>query len=379
MRFPKIEHISDVLPHIAGLENIKVFWKDGYAVIDYIASNGESDFPNEYALECRGLKFDAHTGHILARPFHKFFNHDEYRIPVDFNREHEVLVKLDGSMIHPCFTANGAIRFMTRMGITDVSQRAELLFPEYLDRSRRILNRGITPIFEYIGPDNRIVLRYDRSELVLIAARETVSGRYLRTTELQGLVNELSGTLVPPHTGPIERVVDLKGVEGVVVVFADGFRTKVKARDYVLRHRAKDNLHRERIALSLVLTNQVDDISGFLDPLDSEALRNYSRDFRDYFKVLESYISRNLISWDNLTRKDVAFKIKDMPKWQQPFLFAGLSGPVTTVTLEAVFLKQCSRTSHLKEFLNRQEEYSIYDADGIYWTPPRWKDYYNHG
>lgn len=376
MKFPHIKHIDDVLPHIAGQENIKVFRKPGYDVIDYINSAGPDDFWNDYALECRGIKFDSYTGAILARPLHKFFNAAEYGFPIDFTKEHEVLEKLDGSMIHPCFLSGGTIRFMTRMGITDVSERAELLFAQHLDRCRGILGRGITPIFEYIGPDNRIVVRYDRSELVLIAARETQSGRYLRTTELQGLVNELSGTLVSPHTGSIERVADLKGVEGVVVAFADGFRTKIKARDYVLRHRAKDNLHRERTALSLVLTRQVDDMTPFLDPKDADALGAYSFDVYEYLRDLDLYISRTLVAWDNLPRKEIAMKIKAMPKWLQPFLFGALSKPHDVATLATSFLKHCSRTAYLKEFLLKQEQDSFYDEDNLCTTPPRWMHYY---
>lgn len=375
MRFPAIKHINDVLPHIAGLEHIQVTRKADYIVIDYNYSDGPASFPNPHSLECRGLKFNL-LGNIIARPLHKFFNVGEDGIHPDLSQEHEVLVKLNGSMIHPA-PIGGANRFMTRGGITDVSQTAEILFPDILSRCGALLDRRITPIFEYVGPDNRIVVRYDRAELVLIAARETISGRYLRTSELRGLVNELSGTLVSPYTGPIERVVDLKGVEGVVLAFPDGFRAKIKARDYVLRHRARDNLHRERTALLLVLNQQVDDISTYLADKDFTALESYSVAIHEYVRTLERWLSSTLTRFDNLSRKEIALNIKTYPKWQQTLLFASLAAPLTPSLIFEHIARQCTRTSRLKDFLAQCEKYPIGEQDDPFNIfPPRWKDYY---
>jgi len=369
--FPKITHLDDVLPHIAGLEHIKLFKRDDYYVLDYTYSNGPESFPNPYALECRGLKFNL-GGHIIARPFHKFFNVGEGNITPDLTKEHEVLVKLDGSMIHPVILG-GTIRFMTRMGITDVSQQAELLFPDILGRSRPLLNRGLTPIFEYIGPDNRIVLRYDRAELVLLAVRETVSGRYLNRAELGSVVNELSGTLVAPYTGPVERVPEVSGIEGVVIVFPDGFRTKLKARDYVIRHRAKDNLNRERNVLNLILSGGQDDLYPLLPYKDANALKEYSYAVHEFITQLATYVHNFRLRGSNLLRREYALQVKKEPRWIQPLLFS-TETHLTSVVREYL-QRRCTRGSYLKEFKVDYAKNPIYPQS----SPidfPEWKNYY---
>jgi len=54
--------------------------------------------------ECRGLIFDAKTGELLSRRFHKFFNINEKEESMlenmtDLSGGHIILEKLDGSMI----------------------------------------------------------------------------------------------------------------------------------------------------------------------------------------------------------------------------------------------------------------------------------------
>lgn len=369
--FPRISHLDDILPHIAGLEHIQLFKRDDHYTLDYTYSSGPSSFPNPHSLECRGLKFNL-NGHIIARPFHKFFNLGETNTNPDFTREHEVLVKLDGSMIHAVHL-NGTTRFMTRMGITDISRQAELLFPEILKKCSSLLDRHITPIFEYTGPENRIVLRYDRSELTLLAAREFVSGRYLNRTELTSIVNELSGTLVAPYTGPLERVPEVAGIEGVVIAFPDGFRTKLKARDYVLRHRARDNLHRERHVLTLILNNGHDDLLPLLPHKDAQALLTYQQDVDTFINHLTTYILNFRKQSNNLPRKEYALKVKGEPRWIQPLLFSTEEYLWSVIT--SYLLRHCARTSHLKEFAAAYRNNPIF-LDNTQVHFPSWSTYY---
>lgn len=54
---------------------------------------------DDYTLSCRGLVIDE-DGNILARPFQKFKNYEEYDpSEIDMNEEYEVFEKMDGSLI----------------------------------------------------------------------------------------------------------------------------------------------------------------------------------------------------------------------------------------------------------------------------------------
>lgn len=130
--FPAIHTINDVLPHIEGFDEIIVAEREGYKVINYMVSTPRlwDRTPGwEIRRECRGLIFDD-TGHIMSRPFHKFFNLGEKEETlaqrVDIRRKHVVLDKMDGSMIRPILV-HGALRLATKMGVTDIAIVAESL------------------------------------------------------------------------------------------------------------------------------------------------------------------------------------------------------------------------------------------------------------
>jgi len=189
--FPHITNISQVLPHVAKRPEFIVAEKDGgYTVINYLVQMADTFPPVQYEAdailrECRGMIFNTATGAILRRPLHKFFNlmeKEETQLAnVDFSESHTVFTKLDGSFLSP-FIVEGKVRFGTKMGLTEVALQAEPFItahPEYLGFSAWCIENGITPIFEYTAPDNRIVIHYDKPMLTLLACRNMITGEYL--------------------------------------------------------------------------------------------------------------------------------------------------------------------------------------------------------
>ena len=190
--FPIIRHISDVLPHIEGREEFVVAEREGYTVINYVVAmadtfnmTGPDDLGGAIRRECRGLKFSS-DGEIAARPFHKFFNIGEREETqtntVDLGQAHTIMEKLDGSMIHPTMV-NGYIRWMTKMGITEVAMQAEEFIAKntrYKDFAIWCINEGLTPIFEWTSPFNQIVLPHEKENLTLLAVRNYITGEYKR-------------------------------------------------------------------------------------------------------------------------------------------------------------------------------------------------------
>lgn len=190
--FPIIHTINDVLPHIEGREEFVVAERDFGTVINYVVAtantfdmNGPDDLGGAIRRECRGLKFFP-NGEIGARPFHKFFNVGEREETqtntVDLAQAHTIMEKLDGSMIHPMLV-DGYIRWMTKMGITEVAMQAEEFIAKntrYKDFAIWCINEGLTPIFEWTSPFNQIVLPYEKENLTLLAVRNNITGEYKR-------------------------------------------------------------------------------------------------------------------------------------------------------------------------------------------------------
>lgn len=292
-KFPVIRHIDDVLPHIAGKsEFIKVEKDGGYTVINYVFQS-DSTFPpvtdetSAILRECRGIIFDTATGKILSRRFSKFFNLGEKpdTTDLDVSKPHHVLDKLDGSMISPLMVGGG-IRWASKMGITDVAMQAEIFVqnrPEYLALAQECLADGMTPIFEWMSTQNRIVLDYGPDQLTLVAVRHNETGDYVQRETLEWKAQTLGIPLVAAVSTSLSSVSqfveDLRqkeNVEGVVITFADGHMVKVKTDWYVQLHRAKDKIARERHLIALILDDGLDDLLPALPEDDRARVRKFA-------------------------------------------------------------------------------------------------------
>ena len=190
--FPEIRTIDDVLPHIEGRDEFIVAEREFGIVINYtvafedtFAMSGPDDPGGAIRRECRGLKFYP-NGEIAARTLHKWFNVGEREETqphnIDFNQPHIIEEKLDGSMVHPMLV-DRHVRWMTKMGITEVSMQAEEFVAKnsrYSDFAKWCIDNRLTPTFEWTSPFNRIVVPYKKDELTLLTVRDNVTGIYLR-------------------------------------------------------------------------------------------------------------------------------------------------------------------------------------------------------
>ena len=281
----RIDTIDDVLPHISGRDEFIVARKEGYTVIDYVFQVPDS-FAHPMRRECRGLKFDA-NGRLICRPLHKFRNlgEDEEHQPhrFDLGDPHTLTVKMDGSMIAPMLLG-GDVVFTTRMGRTGVAIAAEELLTPLLTQSmREVLEAGFTPVFEWTGPGNRIILRYQEQQLTLLAVRRMRDGAYWSHAEIEAAARKWGVPSVETVSGGwasikmlAEHAHGLKEAEGFVLRFHDGRWIKIKAFDYVTRHKAKGSITLEKNALALVLTNGLDDVLPLLDEPDRLAVERYA-------------------------------------------------------------------------------------------------------
>lgn len=158
--------------HINAFPEIKDDMSDEEKALEYIRR------------EFRGIKFDI-DGNIIGRPFHKFFNWGEKEAEMayfDFNQPFVIMDKLDGSMIHPMLV-DGKIFWATKMGAEDFHQLVNHFVEnseiDYDNFCRDVMSKGYTPIFEFISPLKRIVVGYDRTDLILTAIRNNVTGEYV--------------------------------------------------------------------------------------------------------------------------------------------------------------------------------------------------------
>lgn len=285
MTFPIINHIDDVLPHIADKSEFKVVKHDnGCTVISYMFQDKESFAgpSGDWARECRGITFDA-EGNVASRTFHKFFNVNE-RVDtkeevIDWGDIQTTYDKRDGSMISPVRLGDKIV-FKTKKSFdNDICIAVNALFdsttPEYR-LSEYLLTKEVksTPIFEYTAPDNRIVLKYNEAKLTLLAVRDNITGRYWTYSELLELCNKLFRSInlvdvFPVNTSEADWLSKLKDVlasaenfEGYVFATSTGERYKWKCAWYELLHH-NCTFTTERNIAEMVADEKVDDFKAY--------------------------------------------------------------------------------------------------------------------
>lgn len=128
-------------------------------------------------LTCRGLIVDRASGEVLARPFPKFFNHDEPEAAgIDFAEPVTVTEKLDGSMGVLYWDGDDwAIATRGSFASEQAVHATRLWRERYAGWMPPI---GWTLIFEIVFPENRIVVDYGQvDDLFLLGAVEIATGK----------------------------------------------------------------------------------------------------------------------------------------------------------------------------------------------------------
>lgn len=201
-------------------------------------------------LVARGIIFNT-DGEIVTRPFNKFFNwgqivNGKAWEPAASAKPVAILEKVDGSM-GTAYWYNNQWAIATRGSF---SSEQALRGTEMLSAYKFMQPRqGITPVFEIIYPENRIVVDYgNREALVLLALINNENGHPLPFDTTKAFALEHGFDLPRSYETNVESLFDLvktlKGAEqeGFIVRYNDGTQYKIKGEDYLRLHRLVTNL-----------------------------------------------------------------------------------------------------------------------------------------
>ena len=372
--FPEIKTIQDVLPHIEGRDEFKVMEKDWYTVINYAVAfedtfsliRERSHHNMKIRRECRGLIFDTTTGQLISRPYHKFFNAGE-REETQLNKinlyePHIVLEKLDGSMIRPIPTAEG-FKLATKAGVTDISQQAEEFIKDkshYSTFISKCIQKGTTPLFEWVSRQNRIVIDYPEDQLILTGMRYNDTGKYVDYEVMVNYATAWNIPVVKAVNGLAVQNIDLfvkqvreweNGEEGVVVRFDSGHMVKIKADDYVLRHKSKDSISQEKNVLNCILQDSVDDLIPLLTPVDGERIKSFQGAFWKGLEDVSYELAQKFLSGNNVypDKKDFAveFVQKKVDPSHAPVMYGMKNGKGSRGILVEMIEKSLSSQSKI--------------------------------
>lgn len=335
--FPVMTSIDPLIEAISGMPEIgfREIPDLGYGYIMYqvnfeetFAAPALAKTPEEYARrvlirEARGVKYDLETRQIIQRPYHKFFNLGEkpetQPYEIDWSRPHVILEKLDGSMIIPMVTSKvHGLLWTTKRGVSGVSETtADFLKanPHYVVFAFDMIERGLTPIFEWCTTRQRIILEYAVDRLVLTGVRNNLTGEYLVYDDMHELANTNNidvvkklPWIVTDIDAFIKHTRDLRGEEGYVVRFDDGSMYKMKGDWYGNLHKILDQMKFEKDVIRLILTGAVDDAKPILQPALYKAVIDFETAMHDALKARASDILWEVrASYDNFNRSKKKF------------------------------------------------------------------------
>jgi RNA ligase len=306
-------------------------FRPGFSVFNYNVAFADTfppvvDRDSAILRELRGLIFDT-KGKVISRRFHKFFNMNEREETaaenVNWGRKYWIMDKLDGSMVTPYENSFGVIKWFSKAGDTFITDQIDAWFKKnvnllgnYVLFARTMADRGITPIFEWCTPENRIVVNYPKSELILIALRWIESGKYVDPNAMKNLAEEYGIPCVKfyePSELSVEAINEWRGKltegeEGIIVRFEDGHMIKVKTDWYLALHKTKAHMEQEKNVVELILTGKLDDLLSVVTPEDYEFLTKYSNKLHENIKntVAELMKLMQSITDSGITRKEFA-------------------------------------------------------------------------
>jgi T4 RnlA family RNA ligase len=233
--------------------------------------------PNLKAFEMRGLTFVFNKDGSLYNRYvllEKFFNLNQvpdsmysvvknYKIRFVNNKE-------DGSIASFVKLPNGKVVGKSKMGFdNDQANGINKIYKTNPDVKSFVdwcLNNDIVPIFEYVAPHNRIVLRYSEEELILLRLRDNKTGKHI---DIKDHLDKIGSIKIAPfeddHTldDLIEKSKTEAEKEGWIVQFDNGHMVKIKTDWYFQRHGLLTNdIYREHIIIGYILDDVIDDILG---------------------------------------------------------------------------------------------------------------------
>lgn len=378
---------------IEGKDEFRIFERDGFIVVDYMISKADTFMHEDPELqkvlrELRGVAFSADGQRVISLPYHKFFNigeKDETHISkINFENSHVVLDKLDGSMIRT-IPVTGGFRLGTRAGITNVSMQAERFWvrPDNYERYKKFFqyceDAGETPIFEYVGPNNRIVLHYAKEDLILTAIRHRATGAYVLYNNMVKTAKNFKipcvDLLFDSSDKLLERVAILQNLEGAVVRFNDGLMVKVKADDYVDKHRAVGQLKLEKDVLKLIFSNTLDDVLPILNDDVRKKVEEYrtkvvesANEFKHrlnekYEAIIDSLSEEIQDSDDRTFRREFALAITTNERWKRDskFLFNMVDGK--EINIAEVIISKCGTQASVDSMRHIIGKHKLWEID----------------
>jgi T4 RnlA family RNA ligase len=273
--------------------------------------------PEVKAFEMRGLTFVFNKDGSLYKRFvllEKFFNLNQvpnsmYSVVKDYKIRY-VNNKEDGSIASFIQLPNGKIIGRSKMGFdNDQANGVNKIYKTNKDVNSFVnwcLLQDIVPIFEYVAPHNRIVLRYSSEELILLRLRDNKTGKHI---DIKEHLDKITSIKIAPFEdddtldGLIEKSKTESEREGWIVQFDNDHMVKIKTDWYCQRHGLLTNdIYREHIIIGYILDDKIDDILGQIPEDEKEAHERIQRIISIVKREINKLVSQMISAYNDFVK-----------------------------------------------------------------------------
>jgi RNA ligase len=285
---------------------------DGLRILCYSRECNDEKVWNGTTKKCRGLIVDK-DDNIIARPFKKFFNYEEYNdeekenidgLACDFNPE--IYEKLDGSLGILYWVDD--VPYIATKGSFESDQAkhaTHLLHTKYRHTWDNIL-RNKTYLFEIIYPEDLHVVSYPGVDELFLLAIISTENSFEYPVEIAKDYFPVAKKYYCNDWKNIRNIVDGTNREGFVVKIGP-MRIKMKYEEYWRLHYLKAGLSEKMIRRCLV-DGDMGPVNEALTMFDEEHVLYYKRIMDKYTDKFAEIIDKCVEEYRNdfETQKDAA-------------------------------------------------------------------------
>lgn len=301
------------LMKLASNDESKFFFRDSVTSLGtkvrifsyHIASYSDWLLPD--AMESRGIMFEVNDKEqpvrIMSRPMQKFFNLNENPLAMnlDLTQIMFYMRKEDGSLIST-YEDQGYLFLKSKTSISSdqvLQASGWLNHQDQRDFRQALLDlamQGYTTNMEWVSPQNRIVLGYEKSKLVVLNVRNNETGEYLNPQDLFRITafREHTVEMYDAPKDPESWVSETRaseGIEGYVAVMPDTL-FKLKTDWYCSLHHTKDSINNAKRLWECCSENATDDLRQMFetDPLAIERINEFDDKYANAFSEALSFV-----------------------------------------------------------------------------------------
>jgi len=280
-------------------------------------------------IQMRGTVLDENYKRV-SNPMPKFWNIEELEgLGISLPKcGYKIFDKLDGSLIEVFRYKDNIIVATAGSFISIQAEVAEKMLYEKYSKFIENIKDNKTYLFEFIHPENKIVVSYsDEEKLTLIAVRNLngYDEKNLDKYKKYGLniVEEIDMSIEEMMKEKIRP--DFINKEGFVIRYDNGFRVKVKYSEYFRLHKLITGVNEKFVweflaaGKEIELENIPDEVFDFIKKTKKHFNIEFGRLKFDVFKMYHYIVKRLILIYGHYNQKDFAMMV--LPKYKE---FSGM-------------------------------------------------------